>query len=180
LFNVNKTDSDLDIEKLIEKTENEGEQTEAPKESGMTFSFAKVWAADKDTLEDIEETAPENANQGDSWAQTLQRIELERQKEKEQEITGRGARRRATALFPQVRKAPSTTLPTCSCLCVSFQSRSKNSISMTHLTNGGGKKRGNPSPSPRTQTNQMLMQAVHLLVLMTKKRMILPSLPKRS
>lgn len=97
-------DTDHDVEKLIEKTENEGDKTEAPNEGGMTFSFAKVWAADKDSLEDIEDTA-ENNGQGDSWAQALQLIELERQKEKKQEITGRGARRRATALFPQVRKS---------------------------------------------------------------------------
>jgi chromodomain-helicase-DNA-binding protein 4 len=110
------SDSDHDVEKLIEKTENEGDQTELPKEGGMAFSFAKVWAADKDTLEDIEDTALENPDQADSWAQTLQRIELERQKEKKQEITGRGARRRATAMFPQVCRTLSTALLMYRCL----------------------------------------------------------------
>ncbi|TFK36879.1 hypothetical protein BDQ12DRAFT_686022 [Crucibulum laeve] len=84
--------SEQDIDKLIAKTEKEGDQEEAPKEGGLTFSFAKIWAADKDSLEEIEDD-----DQADSWAQTLQKIEAERAKELSHEvaISGRGARRKA-------------------------------------------------------------------------------------
>lgn len=95
-------DTDHDIEKLIEKTEKEGDQEVAPKESGLSFAFAKIWAADKDELEEIEEDLPDD--QGDSWAHTLQRIAAEREKAQAQEtreMTGRGVRRRAAA-NPQV------------------------------------------------------------------------------
>lgn len=61
----------------------------------MSFSFAKVWAAEKDTLEDVADE-----DQGDSWAQTLQKITAEREKVQAQEIalSGRGVRRRAAAI----------------------------------------------------------------------------------
>ena len=59
----------------------------------MTFSFAKIWAADKDTLEEV----VEDVDQKDSWAQTLQKLNLEREKQQEREFaqSGRGARRKA-------------------------------------------------------------------------------------
>jgi len=95
------SDTDHDIEKLIEKTEVEGDQEEITKDSAV-FSFAKVWSADKDSLEELEDHALNGQEAGDSWAQTLERIELEQLKEKEQVVTGRGVRRRAAALFPQV------------------------------------------------------------------------------
>ncbi|KAG6885408.1 hypothetical protein C0993_002141 [Termitomyces sp. T159_Od127] len=87
-------DSEQDIEKLIEKTEQEGEEQEPVKE-GMSFSFAKVWAADKDSLEEVEDV-----DQGDSWAQTLQKITEERDKVQMQEVvlSGRGVKRRAAAI----------------------------------------------------------------------------------
>lgn len=80
------------MEKLIEKTEKEGEKEEQNKEGGFSFAFAKVWSADKDTLEEVGDQ-----DQGDSWAQTLQKITTERDKIQSQEIalSGRGARRRA-------------------------------------------------------------------------------------
>ncbi|KAG6890733.1 hypothetical protein C0992_013116 [Termitomyces sp. T32_za158] len=86
--------SEQDIEKLIEKTEQEGEEQEPVKE-GMSFSFAKVWAADKDFLEEVEDI-----DQGDSWAQTLQKITEERDKVRMQEVvlSGRGVKRRAAAV----------------------------------------------------------------------------------
>lgn len=70
----------------------------------MTFSFAKVWAADKDGLEEM---ADEEADteQADSWAQTLKRIEDERAKLQAMDVTigGRPARRAAAmAVKPQV------------------------------------------------------------------------------
>ncbi|KAJ2932680.1 hypothetical protein H1R20_g4415, partial [Candolleomyces eurysporus] len=84
--------SDSDIDQLIEKTEKEGDESDAPKESGLAFSFAKVWSADKDQLEDVADE-----DQVDSWAQTLQKINEVRDKERQEEIavSGRGARRKA-------------------------------------------------------------------------------------
>ncbi|KAG5353235.1 hypothetical protein C0989_009198 [Termitomyces sp. Mn162] len=83
-----------DIERLVEKTEQEGEKQEPVKE-GMSFSFAKVWAADKDSLEEVEDI-----DQGDSWAQTLQKITADRDKVPIQEtaLSGRGVKRRAAAI----------------------------------------------------------------------------------
>ncbi|EAU92718.2 SHREC complex subunit Mit1 [Coprinopsis cinerea okayama7 len=86
------TYSEQDIEKLIEKTETEGEQTEGPKEGGMSFSFAKVWATDRNALDEVGDE-----DQVDSWALTLEMINKEREKERalEQALSGRGARRKA-------------------------------------------------------------------------------------
>lgn len=97
------SDGEHDVEKLIEKTEKEGDQQEEAGTGGLSFAFAKVWAADKDAMEDIPEDPQENSNQGDSWAQTLQRIAAERDKEIAKEVTGRGAKRRAAMI--QVRQA---------------------------------------------------------------------------
>lgn len=65
------------------------------------FSFAKIWAADRDSLEEIGDGA-DSAQQADSWAQTLQRLADEMAKQREEEATGRGVRRRAAAVFPAV------------------------------------------------------------------------------
>ncbi|KAI6008336.1 SNF2 family DNA-dependent ATPase [Pisolithus orientalis] len=93
------TDNDLD--KLIEKTEVEGEQEEVTKDGGLKFSFAKVWAANKGTFEDIGNETPEPHD--DSWAQTLQRIAVAKNTSQVHEATGRGVRRKAAASFPQQR-----------------------------------------------------------------------------
>ncbi|TFK56559.1 hypothetical protein OE88DRAFT_1730039 [Heliocybe sulcata] len=94
---INYTDQDL--EKLIEKTEQEGQEEDQTKQkdSGL-FAFAKVWSADKDSFEELPDAGTEQ--QDDSWAQTLRKIEEEREKEQTKEVTGRGARRR-NALIPQ-------------------------------------------------------------------------------
>jgi hypothetical protein len=99
------TDTEQDIEQLIDKTEQKGEQEEAVKDQ-FSFSFAKVWAADKDSLDDV----ADDAQDVDSWAQTLKRIAAEQEQHKGQEVTGRGTRRRAAAapLFPQVCSTPPT------------------------------------------------------------------------
>ncbi|KAG2159672.1 uncharacterized protein EDB93DRAFT_1111462 [Suillus bovinus] len=91
---------DNDVEKLIEKTEIEGDQQVAAKEAGLSFAFAKVWAADKDTMEDIQEDVPD-MQQGDSWALALERIAAAKGAEQVAEVTGRGVRRKAAAMFPQ-------------------------------------------------------------------------------
>ena len=59
-----------------------------------------MWAADKDSLEDMDDA--EMKAQEDAWAQTLARIAEENAKEKAQEATGRGVRRKAAAFFPNV------------------------------------------------------------------------------
>jgi hypothetical protein len=93
-------DTDADIDSLIEKTEKEGDKVEEHGPS-MTFSFAKIWASDKDGTEEMADTAPESA-EADSWAQTLQRIASEKEQVQAKEVTGRGAKRKAAAVFPQV------------------------------------------------------------------------------
>ncbi|KAJ4484899.1 hypothetical protein C8J55DRAFT_472367 [Lentinula edodes] len=82
--------SEADIDNLITKTEKEGDQENAPKE-GAAFSFAKIWTADKDELEEI---ADEDQFEVDSWAQTLQRINDERAKKQAQEDEEHGKRGR--------------------------------------------------------------------------------------
>ncbi|KAL0951419.1 hypothetical protein HGRIS_008111 [Hohenbuehelia grisea] len=91
------TDNDLD--KLIVKTETDvPEPATANQEGGFTFSFAKIWAADKDALEEVEEAN----EQDDAWAQTLQKIAEEREKAQVVEAaqSGRGTRRRAAIMRP--------------------------------------------------------------------------------
>ncbi|KAI6007186.1 SNF2 family N-terminal domain-containing protein [Pisolithus albus] len=91
--------TDQDLDKLIEKTEVQGEQEEVAKDGGLKFNFAKVWAANKDTFEDIGDETPELHD--DSWTQTLQRIAAANNASQVQEVTGRGVRRKAAASFPQ-------------------------------------------------------------------------------
>ncbi|KAJ7654999.1 SNF2 family DNA-dependent ATPase [Mycena polygramma] len=87
--------TDTDIDKLIDKTEQEAEPEQTNEEGVLSFSFAKIWAAEKDSLEEV----MEEEDQGDSWAQTLQKINEDREKVRAHEIatSGRGARRRAAA-----------------------------------------------------------------------------------
>ncbi|KAI0048335.1 hypothetical protein FA95DRAFT_1517538 [Auriscalpium vulgare] len=87
--------NDHDIDNLIEKTEAEGEQEEQGNTSEGLFQFAKVWAADKDDLEDVPDEDPEAHEQVDSWALTLKRIQDQRSSEQAKELTGRGVRRKA-------------------------------------------------------------------------------------
>ena len=94
-------DSEHDIQQLIEKTEKEGDQQEPAAGENAAFSFAKVWAADKDGVEELQDNVEQQA-QEDAWAQTLARIAEERMKERAKEETGRGVRRKAAAVFNQV------------------------------------------------------------------------------
>jgi len=52
-------------------------------------------------LEDVEDSVPD-IDQGDSWAQALERIATEKTIAREIEATGRGVRRKAAVAFPQV------------------------------------------------------------------------------
>lgn len=70
------------------------------------FSFAKIWTADRDTLEDVQD----EADQGDSWANTLQKLNAERDriKEAEEAKSGRGSKRKAAQLvkYSDVLESP--------------------------------------------------------------------------
>lgn len=98
-------DSEHDVDNLIEKTEKEGDEVE-PDSGGAPslFAFAKVWSADKDDLEELAEQAPEHAEEADSWTKALELIAARKAAEQEKEVTGRGVRRKAAAVFafPQV------------------------------------------------------------------------------
>ncbi|KAF4623265.1 hypothetical protein D9613_002145 [Agrocybe pediades] len=87
--------TDNDIEKLIEKTKKEAVKESSKAAGGLAFSFAKIWTADKDELEEVTED-----DQQDSWAQALQKINEEKDKERSEEMaqSGRGARRKAADL----------------------------------------------------------------------------------
>ncbi|KAI0720008.1 SNF2 family N-terminal domain-containing protein [Cerioporus squamosus] len=92
--------SEHDVDNLIEKTEREGDQVEPDSGgAGSLFAFAKVWSADKDDLEELAEQAPEHAEEADSWAKALELIAARKAAEQEKEVTGRGARRKAAAVF---------------------------------------------------------------------------------
>ncbi|OCH94711.1 hypothetical protein OBBRIDRAFT_746991 [Obba rivulosa] len=93
--------SENDVERLIEKTEKEGDEVAPDAGQSSSFSFAKMWSVDKDSLEEVSGEAPVEMEQTDSWAKTLERIAAERALAKEKEETGRGVRRRAAAVFPQ-------------------------------------------------------------------------------
>lgn len=90
-------DSEMDVKNLIVKTEEAKEQDEQEegKSGSFSFSFAKVWAADKDTLDEMPDESEQPAEATDSWARTLEKIEVEREMAKAAEISGRGARRKA-------------------------------------------------------------------------------------
>ena len=96
------TDSEHDIDNLIEKTEKEGEEVEPESGTGSLFAFAKVWSADKEGMEELADEATEQSEQVDSWATALELIAARVAAGKEQEQTGRGVRRKAAAVFPQV------------------------------------------------------------------------------
>jgi chromodomain-helicase-DNA-binding protein 4 len=85
---------------LITKTEQEGEITEETNES-LAFEFAKVWSANKDGLEELRDVQDE-AEQFDEWERTMKAIEAERLKNQAQEVTGRGAKRKAAGHMQQV------------------------------------------------------------------------------
>lgn len=103
------SDTDHDLDKLIEKTEVEGDDENIASEPGLKFSFAKVWAAERDAMEDVADSVPD-IDHGDSWALALERIAAKKAVTKEQEVTGRGVRRKAAAAFPQVCRKLSVVL----------------------------------------------------------------------
>lgn len=77
---------------------------ETGQNQASAFSFAKVWAADKDILTEMDDANSERTEEvDDSWAQVLAKLEAERSKTRAQEVTGRGAKRKAAPSFlPEV------------------------------------------------------------------------------
>lgn len=82
---------------MIEKTETEEEapREETGEETGQAFTFAKVWTADNDVLEELEDRALEYTETTDAWARALELITKEQAQSKVAERTGRGVRRKA-------------------------------------------------------------------------------------
>lgn len=99
-----KSDSEADIADLITKTEEAKEEEEETKEGAFSFSFAKVWTAERAALAEMEE---EPAEQEETFAETMAKIEMEREKDKTTEASGRGVRRKAA----RVVKVSSSTFP---------------------------------------------------------------------
>ncbi|KAH8835703.1 SNF2 family DNA-dependent ATPase [Flagelloscypha sp. PMI_526] len=95
---INYTDND--VLKLLEKTESmiPDESTDDKQPGAMSFAFAKVWTAEQDALQEIEEDT-----QVDSWAETLKKITEERDRVAAEEAAqfGRGARRAAAVAARQ-------------------------------------------------------------------------------
>jgi hypothetical protein len=81
---------------LIEKTETEeSPREETGEENGQVFTFAKVWTAENEVLEELEDQAPEHTETTDTWARALELIAKEQAQSKAAERTGRGVRRKA-------------------------------------------------------------------------------------
>ena len=81
---------------MIEKTEtDETPPEETGEDPGQALSFAKVWTADNDVLEELENPTREHTAPTDSWAHALELIAKEQTQTKAAERTGRGVRRKA-------------------------------------------------------------------------------------
>ncbi|KAF8519115.1 P-loop containing nucleoside triphosphate hydrolase protein [Hysterangium stoloniferum] len=88
--------SEADIDKLIERTELEGDKVAESAESG--FGFAKLWVVEKDSMEEIIEDTPPDTEENGFWEDVLARATNEKAKAKAAEVTGRGAKRKAAAI----------------------------------------------------------------------------------
>ena len=87
-----RIDSETDVQALVEKIETEGDQ-ESTNPASNAMSFAKVWSAQKNVLDEISDEGNQVAD--DSWAMTLQKIAAEQSRSQTQEKSGRGVRRKA-------------------------------------------------------------------------------------
>ncbi|TCD65653.1 hypothetical protein EIP91_002326 [Steccherinum ochraceum] len=105
LFEADETQASLnysehDIDNLILKTEEKGDEQEEQRKDGSLFAFAKVWSADRNGLDELGSGVNADAQKADSWADTLERLAAKTAQENKEEATGRGVRRRAAAVFP--------------------------------------------------------------------------------
>ena len=97
----NGTDSDQDIENLIERTEQAAATTESlTSESGLKFDFAKIWEPTRGTLEEVTEDSGQIQGDDDFWAKILE--QSKRKEEEAKEKMGRGVRRKAAAAVASV------------------------------------------------------------------------------
>jgi len=97
---------------LIEKTETEeAPREETGEETGQAFTFAQVWTAENEVLEELEDHAPEHTETTDTWARALELIAKEQVQSKAAERTGRGVRRKA-AIAAQHQKVDFFDTPT--------------------------------------------------------------------
>lgn len=65
---------------------------EETKEGAFSFSFAKVWTAERAALAEMEE---EPVEEEEAFAETMAKIEMEREMDKATEVSGRGVLRKA-------------------------------------------------------------------------------------
>ena len=93
-------DSEQDIDQLIEKTEQGGDDQERDASSKSAFSFARIFSAGKDILEEMPDENEPTKNEADSWAQTLAHIAQVQAASQTRavEISGRGVRRKAAQI----------------------------------------------------------------------------------
>ncbi|KAF8497997.1 hypothetical protein JB92DRAFT_2985471 [Gautieria morchelliformis] len=85
--------SEGDIDNLIARTEKEGD--DVPEATNSSFGFAKLWVVEKDSMEEVVEDVPADAQDDGFWGNVLARAAAEKGKAKAAEVTGRGAKRRA-------------------------------------------------------------------------------------
>ncbi|GJJ09860.1 hypothetical protein Clacol_004084 [Clathrus columnatus] len=86
--------SEQDIDKLIIRTEEEGDAV-AEDNNTSGFGFAKLWEAYKDVLKEVQEDASTEDQDTGFWDSILAKATEEQAKIGAAEVTGRGAKRRA-------------------------------------------------------------------------------------
>ncbi|KAG9121858.1 hypothetical protein FRC07_002007, partial [Ceratobasidium sp. 392] len=87
--------TDHDVEQLITRAETEKVEEKKSAESGMKFDFAQVWDRAKGTTTDIPDNDQNDGADDDFWAGVIKRAAEEKAQKRAQELTGRGARKRA-------------------------------------------------------------------------------------
>lgn len=66
----------------------------------MKFDFAQVWDRGQGTKTEIPDDTQDTTADEDFWAGVIRRAAEEKAKKRAQELTGRGARKRAIAVRP--------------------------------------------------------------------------------
>lgn len=92
-------DTDADIDKLIDRTEKEGDQVE---EAASAFNFAKLWVIEKDALEEVPDEPANESQDGGFWDAILARAAKEKADKNEGEANGPRPKRRAAAVVQVV------------------------------------------------------------------------------
>ncbi|KAG8747869.1 hypothetical protein FRC10_010488 [Ceratobasidium sp. 414] len=91
--------TDYDIEQLVTRAETEKVEEKRSTESGMKFDFAQVWDRAKGTTTHIPEDDQGAGADDDFWAGVIKRAAEEKAQKRAQELTGRGARKRAVTNY---------------------------------------------------------------------------------